>query len=44
MKSIVLASPEHAADRELAFQEQSGSVLFTVPEIHVYEVAVVTLR
>ena len=44
VKSIVLASPEHAADRELAFQEQSGSVLFTVPEIHVYEIAVVTLR
>lgn len=41
-KSVLLASPEHPAGRELPFHQQAGSVTFTVPEVRVYEIAVVT--
>jgi hypothetical protein len=40
--SVILASPEHAADQQLAFREQEGMVPFTVPEVRVYEIAVVS--
>lgn len=44
VKSVVLASPEHSEDRELTFQQQGNTVTFHVPEIRVYEIAVVKLE
>jgi hypothetical protein len=41
VKSVTLASPEHAADITLPFEQQSGAVMFTVPEVGVYEIAIV---
>jgi len=42
--SVVLASPEHAADIQLPFQSEAGAVTFTVPTVGVYEIAVVTYQ
>lgn len=42
--SVVLASPEHTEDRTLPYQQQDGAVSFTVPEVGVYEIAVVNLE
>ena len=42
--SVALASPEHAEDRPLAFQQQADHVAFTVPQVRVYEIAVVTYQ
>ena len=42
--SITLASPERAADRPVPFREEGGAVTFSVPEIGVYEIAVVAMQ
>lgn len=42
--SVLLASPEHAEDRTLEYQQQDGVVSFTVPEVGVYEIAVINLE
>jgi hypothetical protein len=42
--SVQLSSPEREQSQTLAFQEQAGAVLFTVPGVNVYEVAVVEFR
>ncbi len=42
-KTVTLASPERRDDRSVEFQQQSGAVRFTVPEVKVYEIAVVDL-
>ena len=39
--SVALASPEHAQERKLAFEQQGAVATFTVPEVRVYEIAVV---
>ena len=39
--SVTLASPEHTADITLPFEQQSGNVIFTVPAVGVYEIAIV---
>ena len=41
-KAVELASPEHEDDRAVPFEQQPGVVTFTVPEVGVYEIAVVT--
>lgn len=41
VKEVRLASPEHQDDRPLTFEDNSGLVRFTVPEIGTYEIAVV---
>jgi len=40
-KAVTLAGPEHTADITIAFQQVAGGVTFTVPNIGVYEIAVV---
>jgi hypothetical protein len=40
-KAVTLASPEHTADITIPFQHVTGGVTFTVPNIGVYEIAVV---
>jgi hypothetical protein len=41
---ITLVSPEHQSDLEVSFQERDGMVTFSVPQVGVYEIAVVTMR
>ncbi len=43
-ESVMLASPDHESDVALPFQENAGRVSFAVPEIHVYEIAVVSFK
>ena len=43
-KAVTLASPQRQPDLELSFEQPSGVVTFTVPEIAVYEIAVVTME
>jgi len=40
---VALASPGRDADLPVPFEERDGAVEFTVPEVGVYEIAVVTL-
>jgi len=40
-KSVRLASPDRPADRSVPFEQSPGPVRFTVPEVKVYEIAVV---
>jgi len=42
-KAVTLASPDRRDDRSLEFQQESGVVRFIVPEVKVYEIAVVDL-
>jgi Glycosyl hydrolase-like 10 len=42
-KAVTLASPDRRDDRSVEFQQESGKVRFTVPEVKVYEIAVVEL-
>jgi len=44
VKTVMLASPERNGDLNLPFEEQDGIVTFTVPEVHVYEIAVLTMK
>ena len=41
VRTVTLASPDRNADYTVPFAEQAGSVRFTVPEVAVYEIAVV---
>jgi len=43
VRSVSLASPRREKDTDLAFQDQAGTVTFTVPAVDVYEIAAVTL-
>lgn len=43
-KSVTLASPEHEDEITLPFTEEGDTVVFTVPRVRVYEIAVVTFR
>jgi hypothetical protein len=43
-RTVCLASPERKHDLELPFKEQDGLVTFTVPEVKIYEIAVVTMK
>jgi hypothetical protein len=40
-KAVTLASPEHTVDLPVAFKQAAGEVTFTVPNVGVYEIAVV---
>ena len=44
VRAVTLASPQREDDLELAFSEQVGFVTFTVPEVGIYEIAVVTMK
>jgi hypothetical protein len=41
VKSVTLAGPERQQDIKLSFKEQAGVVTFTVPQVSIYEIAVV---
>ena len=41
VRSVVLASPERSADIKLPFTKQGDALLFTVPAVKVYEIAVI---
>ncbi len=43
-RSVVLVSPEQPAARALAFRQKGATVTFTVPEVRVYEIAVVEFQ
>ncbi len=43
-RMVMLASPERKRDLQLPFEEQDGVVAFTVPEVRVYEIAVLILK
>ncbi len=42
--SVALASPQTAEDARLPFEVQEGRVIFTVPKLDIYGIAVITLR
>jgi hypothetical protein len=44
VKSVTLVSPEREGNLEVSFQEQDGWVAFGVPQVGVYEIAVVTMQ
>ena len=44
VKTVMLASPERRSDLQLSFEEQDGIAAFTVPEVRVYEIAVLTMK
>jgi hypothetical protein len=44
VKAVTLASPEREQDLQLGFEEQAGVVIFGVPRVGVYEIAVVTMK
>ena len=44
VKTVTLAGPEREHDIKLTFKEQAGVVTFTVPEVSIYEIAVVTMK
>ncbi len=44
VKSVTLAGPEREHDIKLTFREQAGVVTFTVPQVSIYEIAVVTMK
>ena len=44
VKAVTLASPEREHDIKLNFKEQAGVVTFSVPQVSIYEIAVVTLE
>ena len=41
VKAVTLVSPERENDLEVSFQEQDGLIIFRVPQVHVYEIAMV---
>jgi len=43
-QAVTLASPERDRDVELPFEQASGVVTFTVPEVAVYEIAAVVME
>jgi hypothetical protein len=44
VKAVRLVSPERQNDLEASFQERDGVVTFGVPQVNVYEIAVVTMQ
>jgi len=40
-KAVTLANPERSTDLEIPFTQEAEVVAFTVPEVTVYEIAVV---
>ena len=44
VKTVMLTSPERKSDLQLSFEEQDGVVMFTVPEVRIYEIAVLTMK
>ena len=42
IKTITLISPERENERDLDFQKQAGAIIFRVPQVRTYEIAVVT--
>jgi hypothetical protein len=44
VKDVTLISPERQNDLEASFQERDGLVTFGVPQVCVYEIAVVTMQ
>ncbi len=44
VKSVTLAGPEREHDIKLTFTEQAGVVTFTVPQVSIYGIAVVTFE
>ena len=44
VKNVMLAGPQRKHDMKLTFKEQAGLVTFTVPEVKIYEIAVVTMK
>ena len=42
--SVMLAGPGHKQDISLPCQEKDGAVSFTVPDVKVYEIAILTMR
>ena len=44
IKSVTLVSPEQQNDLEVSFQEKDSLVTFGVPQVGVYEIAVVTMQ
>ncbi|MHC4596099.1 MAG: hypothetical protein ACYS9C_10750 [Planctomycetota bacterium] len=44
VKTVTLASPQRKRDLQLPFKEQGGVVAFTVPEVRVYEIAMLTMK
>jgi hypothetical protein len=43
VRSVRLASPEHEKDIPVSFRQADGEVIFTVPEVRTYEIAVVEM-
>jgi hypothetical protein len=44
IKAVTLVSPEREKDFEVSFQEGDGLITFIVPQVCVYEIAVVTMQ
>jgi len=44
VKTVTLAGPEREHDIKLTFKEQADVVKFTVPQVSIYEIAVVTMK
>ena len=44
VKAVTLVSPERRSDLEVSFQEQDGLVTFVVPQVCVYEIAIITMQ
>jgi hypothetical protein len=44
VKTVTLVSPEHQSNIEVSFQEQNGLITFSVPQVNVYEIAVVSMQ
>ena len=44
LSKVILASPERKNDLQLPFKEEDGIITFTVPEVSVYEIAVLTMK
>ncbi len=41
---VHLASPDHTEDLKIPFQQHADTIRFTIPSVHTYEIAVVTLK
>jgi hypothetical protein len=44
VKAITLVSPDRQSDLEESFQERNGLVTFGVPQVRIYEIAIVTMK
>lgn len=44
VKTVMLASPEREHNLQLPFVEQDGIVTFTVPEVGIYEIAIISMK